>query len=506
MMARRDVLWILVFSWFVRSASCAEPPGLLFRLSFDRQTATADFAAGQRGPQSQTADRDFRFTEGVKGKGLLLQPGQQCAYALAKNLDTSQGTFSCWVKPLTWEGHSKKFRHTLVVTAGPQYTMLVYLYPIGDEAVFNHIHVGAGTAAEAMWRAGAPVELFHRGQWTHVVSTWDAKAVRLYANGRRVGEGIVASPLPKRDAGTFYICPVDFWRNKEWGDPAEQTVCDEVRIFGRALMDDEILDLYAADAPTGASRPSPTLVLEMTPQYDAQAIELAVRPAHLDAAGRTQVTAAATLTLKVRDPRGVERFSHSGPMGEGRFTVKLPAWCDGEYRAEGELTAGGKSLRGRAELTKPPTPWLPANKDWRATRVLSPWKPLVRRESVIRYWNGEATLGGPFPQQITARGKPLLAGPNPLGERRFGRMEGASHLRRAAPPHRDRRRRKTGPFLGDLHDAHGVRRTGAHGLHARAAAVWGGIAVADPRNSDPGRGCHVLPQPGLSVVGRQFAR
>lgn len=179
---------------------------MLFRLSFDNQTLTADFAAGERRPLPQTAVKDFRFTEGVRGKGLVLQPG-------------------------------------------PQYTMLVYLYPIGDEAVFNHIHVGAGTPSEATWRAGAPVDLFHRGQWTHLASTWDARSVRLYANGRRVGEGLVASPLPKREAGTIYICPIDFWKNKEWADPAEQTVCDEVRIFGRALADDEILDLYAADAP-----------------------------------------------------------------------------------------------------------------------------------------------------------------------------------------------------------------------------------------------------------------
>jgi len=410
-MAARNLLWIVALSWLTRSADCAEIPGLLFHLSFDAEKVAADFAAGQRDQQSQTLDPDFRFTAGVRGQGLLLQRGQQCAYALAKNLDTSQGTFSCWVKPVNWEGHSKKFRHTLVVTAGPQYTMLVYLYPIGDEAVFNHIHVGAGTAREAMWRAGAPVDLFRRDQWTHLVSTWDAKAVRLYANGRRVGEGLVAAPLPKQEAGTISICPVDFWKNNEWGDPAEQTVCDEVRIFGRVLADDEILDLYAHDTPAGDLRPAPTLVLEMTPQYDAKVIELGVRPAHVDAEGRSRMSAAATLTLKLTDPHGAERFSHSGPIGEGRFAIKLPEWRDGEYRAEGEWTAGDTKLRGHASLTKPPTPWLPPQRDWRATRVLSPWAPLVRRESVIRYWNGEVTMGGPFPRQIAAQGQPLLAGP-----------------------------------------------------------------------------------------------
>jgi hypothetical protein len=84
MMAARTFLWIFGVCWLACSVDGAEPTGLSFRLSFDKQTLTADFAAGQ------------------------------------------------------------------------QYTMLVYLYPIGDEAVFNHIHVGAGTATEAMWRAGAP--------------------------------------------------------------------------------------------------------------------------------------------------------------------------------------------------------------------------------------------------------------------------------------------------------------------------------------------------------------
>jgi len=40
------------------------------------------------------------------------------------------------VKPLNWEGHSKKFRHILVVTDGPLYRMMVYLYCVGDEAIW----------------------------------------------------------------------------------------------------------------------------------------------------------------------------------------------------------------------------------------------------------------------------------------------------------------------------------------------------------------------------------
>jgi hypothetical protein len=167
------------------------------------------------------------------------------------------------VKPLNWEGHGKKFRHTLVVTAGPQYTMLVYLYPIGDEAVFNHIHVGAGTAAEATSRAGAPVDLDHP-------SNVDAKAVRLTPRPAR--RRIVASPLPERDQAP--LPAIDFWQNKEAirRNRPSATKCGSSSRWRR-----RILDSYAADVP-GKLRPRPPWS-EMTLQYDAQR-ELGVRPAH----------------------------------------------------------------------------------------------------------------------------------------------------------------------------------------------------------------------------------
>ena len=179
--------------------------------------------------------------------GIIMQPGQRCTYQIAKNFDTSRGTFSCWVKPLNWSGQDTKFRHFLAADAGPGYSMLVYLYPCGDVSVWNYIQVGANTPHAATWRAGGPVDMFKRNQWTHLATTWDAKAVRLFANGRRLSEALVAAPLPKLQTGTFTICPVEFWKNELWGDPKEQTVCDEVRIFDRALADDEILDLYAED-------------------------------------------------------------------------------------------------------------------------------------------------------------------------------------------------------------------------------------------------------------------
>jgi len=45
------------------AADCAEPPALLFRVSFDQQTTNADVAAGEGRVQSQAAAENLQFAE-----------------------------------------------------------------------------------------------------------------------------------------------------------------------------------------------------------------------------------------------------------------------------------------------------------------------------------------------------------------------------------------------------------------------------------------------------------
>jgi len=327
------------------------------------------------------------------------------------NLDTSKGSFSMWVKPLSWEGHSRKFRHFLTVTGAPGYRMLLYLYPIGDEAVFNYIQLKPKLDQKVVWRAGAPVDMLKRGEWTHLVSTWDRTAVRLYANGKRVGEGLVASPIPKVETGVFTVCPVEFWRHPQWSDPGERTICDEVRVFDHALTDGEVLDLYASEVPGGLPDLKPALTIEMKPDYFGKTVSVALRCAHLDDAWRKRLEAGASLKLRVIGPKGEELLSRTGRMSVEPILVSVPKWSDGDYVAKAQLTAGGETLAAQQTLTKPPTPWLPKKTEWRAGRVLEPWSPLKRDGSMVVYWNGNVILPGAFPGQITSRGEGVLAGP-----------------------------------------------------------------------------------------------
>ena len=394
----------------VGSTALGGPDGLLFHASFDHQTTDAGFAAGDK-RCSLDANLDLRSAQGIIGMGLLQEPGERCSYAVPGNLDTSRGSFCVWVKPLSWEGRSKKFRHFLTVTGVKGYNMLLYLYPIGDENVANYIRVNARTPQEATWRAGAPVDILKRNEWTHLVSTWDSKAVRLYANGKRVGEGLVAASIPKLGQGVFTVCPVEFWKHAQWSDPEEKTVCDEVRVYDHALSDDEVLELYASELPGGLAGLKPKLSVTMEPDYFAKTLTVTARPVHLDKAWKERVQDGAKLSVTLTDPKGKKLYSATGPIRSEPLVVPVKEWADGEYVAESKLTAQGQTLEGEQKLTKPPTPWLPRQTDWRASRVLEPWTGLKRDGQRIAYWNGEVSLPGALPAQITSRGAAVLAGP-----------------------------------------------------------------------------------------------
>ena len=388
----------------------AQPAGQTFYISFDAGSANADFAAGD-GASKLIEPLGDRAVDGIRGSGILQRPGDRLTYAMPGNMDSSEGTFSVWVKPLNWDGHSGKFRHLLVGDGGPEYRMLAYLYPIGDEAVINYLQLDSKTPQEVTYRPGAPVDMLVEGEWLHLVTTWGPREMAMFANGVRVAEGLVSAPLPKLDAGTFTVCAIEYWKHEKWSDPNEQTICDEVRIFGRQLADDEVLDLYAMDAPGGVPGLEPKLVVALQPDYFAKTIHVTARPAHLDDAWRRRFDDGAEIGVTLRAPNGDEVASATVTRDENTTAMNVPQWLDGEYVAEARAEGDGATLTASSSIVKPPTPWLPRNTEWRADHVSDPWTPLERDGDTIRCWGREVTLDGGLPSQITSQGQALLAAP-----------------------------------------------------------------------------------------------
>lgn len=96
-----------------------------------------------------------------------------------------------------------------------------------------------------------PVNL---GEWYHIVSTFDGELLKLYINGKEQGstrEGFLAEWLPRRNMQGGSIRT--FGRSNHIGNYFHSFtingVLDELKIYGRALSEDEILDLYNGFKP-----------------------------------------------------------------------------------------------------------------------------------------------------------------------------------------------------------------------------------------------------------------
>ena len=77
--AVRDLV-VLAAVWTACGAQAwGLPQGLLFHVSFDKLTTTADHSGGD-GRSTFTASLELRPAEGVEGAGLLQQRGERCSY------------------------------------------------------------------------------------------------------------------------------------------------------------------------------------------------------------------------------------------------------------------------------------------------------------------------------------------------------------------------------------------------------------------------------------------
>jgi len=73
-------------------------------------------------------------------------------------------------------------------------------------------------------------------QWTHYVITFDGTTYKGYVNGTFVSQ---ISNVPPRDLGQYYLSI-----GSALGVDAAWSIIDEVRIYNRALSDEEIKQLY----------------------------------------------------------------------------------------------------------------------------------------------------------------------------------------------------------------------------------------------------------------------
>jgi len=225
-----------------------------FEASFDAKSAAASTAEGAVAPEAD--DNAVRtFVEGIVSNALLLE-GERLCYPARGRIDVEQGTLAFWIKPVDWGNRSAEFTPIwhLGRPGGSRWRLHLY-YAKNAGAAYGTLQFRSmigGTeytvADTQLLAAGA----LARGEWTHVVLTWDTMAKRMYLNGREAGQVSYGLPVDRPELledDRIEFMPTRFWR----GDHRRKTVLDEVRLYPAVLNGDQVAELFSGYGRAGGA-------------------------------------------------------------------------------------------------------------------------------------------------------------------------------------------------------------------------------------------------------------
>jgi hypothetical protein len=210
--------WLTVLALLLAflSNTALQRSDLLFYAGLNGQ-ANADLARGDAAP---TRAKNPTFEEGVRGKGLLgTNPVQWDA---AGNMRGKEGTISFWLKPVDWSSGDGN-NHMFARWGTENGNCRLYQYYPGQTGFLMQPAEG-GTAV--CWDYAS----FKKGKWRHMAFTWRQGEWTLYMDGYR------------REQVSDKFVP--FGKVKALSLGGDNTVFDELMVFGRALSEEEVQALY----------------------------------------------------------------------------------------------------------------------------------------------------------------------------------------------------------------------------------------------------------------------
>jgi hypothetical protein len=185
---------------------------------------TLSGAVAYPGPQTGTvwiAASPVDFTNrvlGVNGANGYVNVGSYPALDLRSAL-----TFEAWVNPRVASGD-----HPILAKEGGG-NRQTYWFGVFQNRFGLLLGNGNGWGLDA--RSSG---LVSTSQWTHLAVTWDGTNWACYQNGARVGAGSYTGTLPTTTT------PLQIGQNSEWASTHFNGLLDDVRIWRRALTEDEI--------------------------------------------------------------------------------------------------------------------------------------------------------------------------------------------------------------------------------------------------------------------------
>jgi len=211
---------------------------------------------GENG-ETPTTSTGTSFQTGVSNQGVLLPNPNQLFYASDGNINATEGSFECWLKP-TWNGNDGQGHIILQYGAGGGIL-------IGKDGannmriILNRFGAAPGGEVGVAFNVGSWVA----NQWHHIAFTWSntSKQLAVYIDGTLRGQNSFTINLPAISSSTIQI----------GGDGAGsyiQSVVDNLRISNVARTAQEISNrmLEGLTVSTWSLNPAATAV-ELWPAW-----------------------------------------------------------------------------------------------------------------------------------------------------------------------------------------------------------------------------------------------
>jgi hypothetical protein len=179
--------------------------------------------------ETPTIATGTNFQAGVSNQGVLLPAPNQLFYQSANNINATEGTFECWLKP-TWNGNDGQ-GHFILQYGGGGGIVIGKDGANNMRIILNRFGVAPGGEVGVAFNVGS----WTANQWHHIAFTWSnsAKQLAVYIDGTLRQQNSFAINLPAISSATFQI----------GGDGAGgyiQAVVDNLRISNIARSAQEI--------------------------------------------------------------------------------------------------------------------------------------------------------------------------------------------------------------------------------------------------------------------------
>ena len=352
------------------AAFALAPEECTFHAAFD---GTLD--ASQAGGSGKAAPKgEMPFVPGIRGQGILVgAPGSALAYETGGNVSLEAGSVSVWIKPQTWDDDDAAMRFFFALNEADPNTprdggTFLWLYRFFSRTTYFLAWDPRGYPTLVAADSKQFPKLFEKGQWVHLVGTWNGDEMRLFLNGKPQGSCRVATAQILRTLGKTFTVGGENRAN------AADTVLDELRLFNRALTTPEVEALYRFEF-TAASAPLEATAVRLPTANKVRVDINAIghRPSEAGRlSGRVVVTPAGE-DRTVAEAK-VARFEVQHATAEFT-TAKMPP---GEYRAVVHLMANAQEIGTAAApfSVRPAPAWLGAPAGLAPDKVPAPWTPI----------------------------------------------------------------------------------------------------------------------------------